>query len=61
MERIDYLEKARSRYTDQHEGDPIFDSLVQLLINQSQDNQELLLEIEEKIFDIDKSEGRLLD
>lgn len=61
MEKIDYLAKARDRYTDQHSDDPVFDALVQLLIVQSVINQETLLDLENKIFDIDASEGALLD
>lgn len=61
METIDYLAKAQSRYTDQHSDDPVFDSLVQLMIDQSIINQEVLVKLEETIYDIDKSDGVLLD
>lgn len=61
MEKIDYLTKARSRYTDQHSEDQVFDAIVQALIEQSIINQDTLTELETNIFDIDLSSDYLLD
>lgn len=61
MESINYLEKARSRYTDQHSDDPVFDIIIQLLITQQVLNQDVVINLEEILFDIDKSYGLMLD
>lgn len=61
MDRIDYLTKARSRYTDQHANDPVFDKLVQAMLDQLSNNQNVLADLETLLYDIDLSEGALLD
>ena len=61
MRQVDYLAQARSRYTDQHSDDPVFDRLVQAMIDQVKINQEVILDLESLLFDIDLSEGALLD
>lgn len=61
MKQIDYLEKARSRYTDQHSDDPVFDRIIQAMIDQVAYNQGVVSDLEALLFDIDLSEGALLD
>ena len=61
MRQIDYLAQARGRYTDQHSDDPVFDRLVQAMIDQVGLNQEVVLDLESLLFDIELSEGALLD
>lgn len=61
MELMNYLERARSRYTDQHSTDPVFDRIIQAVIHQTSLNQEVLLDIQNLLYDIELSEGALLD
>lgn len=57
----DFLEKARSRYTGTFQKDPAFDLLVKSLIDYETEIQEQLYDYYDKIFNIEKSSGEMLD
>lgn len=61
MDKIDYTALSRSRYTDQFKDDPVFDALVQTLIEYKSNVQNLYADFALKILDIDKSTGKNLD
>lgn len=56
-----FLEKARSRYTGTFQKDPVFDLLVKSVTDYETEIQEQLYDYYDKVFNIDKSSGLLLD
>lgn len=61
LAKRDILTKARSRYTGTFKEDPVFDLVVQSSINHLEQLQDSLYDIVDKLFNIDKSSGLLLD
>lgn len=57
----DFLGKARSRYTGTFQRDPAFDLLVKSVIDYEIEIQDQLYDYYDKVFNIDKSSGFLLD
>lgn len=61
MELIDYRALARSRYTDQFQEDPVYDAIIQTIVEYQMKVQQLYLDFADTILDIDKSTGLNLD
>lgn len=61
MEMIDYVALSKSRYTNQFDEDPVYDAIVQTLIEYKMKVQDLYIKFAGTILDIDKSTGRNLD
>lgn len=61
LQKRDILTKARSRYTGTFKEDPVFDLVVQSSIEHLIQTQDQLYDLVDKVFNIDKSSGLLLD
>lgn len=61
MELIDYVARSKTRYTNQFVEDPVYDALVQTIIEYLMKVQQTYLDFADIILDIDKSTGKNLD
>lgn len=61
MELIDYVAMSKSRYTSQFDEDPVFDAIVQTIIEYKMKVQQTYIDFADSILDIEKSTGRNLD
>ncbi|QIW91553.1 hypothetical protein vBAbaMD22_40 [Acinetobacter phage vB_AbaM_D22] len=61
MDKIDYASLAKSRYTSLFAKDPVFDAIVQTIVEYKMNTQDLYINFANTILDIDKSTGNNLD
>lgn len=61
MESLDYLNLAKSRYTDQHRFDPAFVRIVEAIVEHREKRQAEYIKFAEEFLDIDKAQGKALD
>lgn len=61
MDSIDYNALAKTRYTDQHRFDAVFDAIIQTVTTQRMQRQAQYQEFADTFLDIDKSKGKALD
>lgn len=61
MDKIDYASLAKSRYTSVFAKDPVFDAIIQTIIEYKMKTQDLYINFADTILDIDKSTGNNLD
>lgn len=61
MEIIDYVKMSKDRYTSQFDDDPVFDAIVQTIIEYKMNVQGFTKDYAMTMFDIDKATGKNLD